>query len=488
MYYLVFILIFCCTSSYSQTTKRELTLGEVIDTLSLLSSSAKIEKLIFQNEILQFSNYKKKLLPSISFDVNPVSFNHSLKLLQQPSDGSYTYVEDYTNNSTLGLSLNQKIGLTGGNLKVESTLNYLNEFSLKEHSFSTTPFAVEYSQQFWGGGKMHKLEKLIENKKYQMAIKKYCSNISQIQKEVLVLFMATLLHKLEYELALQNQQNNDTLLYIAKIKLDNGNITEYDFNQIELQSLETKYTYEHAVKSHNESLQRLLTFLKIKNNNVDISSPDVNLPITIDFHSVIYYTRKNNPFSSEQELMKMQAQKDLHSVKISNKFNGSLSLSYGTNQHDENFINAYQNSSSKQSIIIGMQIPIFQWGINRNNILIAENNFLISSLTIAQNLRNFENEIKEKVNNYNRSLNLWLLSEKLYKLSKEQYRMLVQKFSLGKVAIYELTTAQEKQNTSMQQYYSTINDVYRDYFTLRHMTLYDFKTKKELEDIFVENL
>lgn len=128
----------------AQTANSELTLDHVINVLALESTSAKIERLNYSNDILEFENYQKRKLPSISVSLSPVSFNRSIKLLQNPGDGSYSYVNDYSNSSSLGLSVSQKIGLTGGNLNVGSNLNYLNEFTQKRHSFSTTPFTIGY--------------------------------------------------------------------------------------------------------------------------------------------------------------------------------------------------------------------------------------------------------------------------------------------------------------------------------------------------------
>jgi outer membrane protein len=97
---LVYILVFslCYTNAYCQSIPREVTLDEVINRLSLESSSAKIELLNFQNDLLQYENYKKSFLPAFVLNFNPINFNRSLRLLQQPIDGSYSYVEDNSNN------------------------------------------------------------------------------------------------------------------------------------------------------------------------------------------------------------------------------------------------------------------------------------------------------------------------------------------------------------------------------------------------------
>jgi outer membrane protein TolC len=468
---------------FSQEAVKGASLHEVIDNLSLHSSAAQIEKLNYQNEILQFENYKKSYLPALSLNFNPVNFNRSLRVLQQPSDGSYSYVEDYSNNSSAGVSIRQKIGITGGDLNIGSNINYLNEFSLKRNSFNTTPFFIGYSQQLWGGGKQYHFEKEIEYAKNNVAIKQYCTKLSRIQQQALELYMTALLGKMEQDFALQTTQNTDTLLQLARIKLDNGHITEYDLKQIELQSLNTRYAYENARKNYIEAQERLAVFLGIEAIEVEI--PEFDVPFTIEASTAMFYVEQNNPFLKQQEIQTFEAESNLFSAKLSNRFNGSISLNYGVNQYAETFAEAYRNGNTRQSVIVGFQIPVFQWGVNKNRIKIAENNYEVNKIARERQMREFENEVKENINSYNHSVKLWLTSQKVYNLSHEQYKMLIQKFSLGKVSVYELTTAQNEQNNALQRYYSAIRNTYNSYFTLRSMALYDFKLNVELEEILL---
>ena len=371
--------------------------------------------------------------------------------------------------------------------KFESTqifgnINYLNEFSRKQNSFSTNPFFISYSQQLWGGGKLQRLENKIERAKNEVAVKQYCSNIAQIQQQALTLYLSAILSKMDSELAIDIKQSNDTLLHIAEIKLRNGSITEYDYKQMELQSLNLQYMYENAVKHYAESIQKLFTFLGIE-NNAEITIPDFDLPLTIDARLAIYYVKKNNPISNQQEIQQLEEEKNLFSIKLKNRFNGNISLNYGINQYAETLADAYRHGNTRQSVIIEFQIPIFQWGINKNNIRIAKNNYDASRLRIEKKNFEFENEVKEKINAYDHSVKLWLTASRAYALSKEQYKMLTKKFSLGKVSVYELATAQKERNDAMQRYYSAIKDSYESFFTLRNLALYDFKKNVELEKI-----
>lgn len=253
---------FLVANSFLQKTEdvRKLTLEEVVNILCLQSPSAKIESLNFKNNLLQFENYKKGFLPSISFSMNPFSFNRSIKLVQYPEDGSYSYVEDFSNSSTAGFSINQKVGITGGEFTMGSNLSFFSDFTQKRNTFSTSPLFIGYNQQLFGGYKKYRLEKEIEYTKNEESVKQFCSNISDIQHQSLNLFMDALLAKLEQKLALKNQQINDTLLYVAKVRLNNGGITEYEYKQIELQSINNKYACENSKKKSHDTVQKLLTF------------------------------------------------------------------------------------------------------------------------------------------------------------------------------------------------------------------------------------
>ncbi len=234
------LFVFSKTVVYSQS-ESYLSLPYVIDVLSLDAPAARIERLNYENELLQFENYRKGFLPAVSVSMSPMNFNRSIVKLQQAEDGRYNYVEDYSGSSDAGISVQQKVLFTGGTISLNSNLNYLNELSQKRNSFSSTPFAISYSQQLFGGGKTLRMEKTIEYKKNEESIKKYCVAISGIQYQALNLFMEVFLNSLEMEVSSSNKSATDSLYRMAQVKYKNSRITESDFKQIELQAVNNEY-------------------------------------------------------------------------------------------------------------------------------------------------------------------------------------------------------------------------------------------------------
>ena len=99
---------------------------------------------------------------------------------------------------------------------------------------------------------------------------------------------------------------------------------------------------------------------------------------------------------------------------MNNRFNANVSFNYGVNQYAETLANAYQHLSVRQSISVGLQIPVFQWGINKNKIRIAQNTYQVACLDIDKKVLEFENELTEKINLYNFYVKQWFTTERVY--------------------------------------------------------------------------
>lgn len=469
---------------YGQT--HQISLEQVMNEWCLSSPSAQKIRLSYENTILEYKNYKKDFLPSVAFSLNPVNFNRSLKLMQNSTDGNYSYIEDYSNNSSTQIAIRQKIGITGGELNISSRLNYLHEFSNHRDRFGSNPLNIYYSQPFIGGLYNYKKQRSIQYAQYNNSMKQYCSEIADIQIQAVNLFMSLFASKLAADLSHKNLLISDSLLIVSKALLDNGHFTEYEYHQVELQQLNNQYAFENSTKNYRKALRELAIFLnkmEWTNDKIEVMEPPFNLPLQIDEKQASFYARQNNPFVLSQEKKRLKAEQTLFTAKMDNRFNGNINITYGLNQYADRFIDAYRKPDYTQGIVIGVQIPIFQWGINRNKLRIAKNNYQSSIIEIDQAEADFENNVRNIVENYNHNINLWFVATKSYKLSQEQYLLLSHKFRSGKVSVYELASAQQEQYSAMQKYYNAIQNVWDSFCTLRKATLYDFTKQIELKDL-----
>jgi outer membrane protein TolC len=298
--------------------------------------------------------------------------------------------------------------------------------------------------------------------------------------------MNVFLAKLEIELSYENSRSTDTLFLIATAKYDKGNMTEQDYRQIELQSLNDKYMYGNAEKSYSEALQEIITYLGLSYSidAISIVTPEFTLPMQIDLTEALYYVNKNNTAELNIKIKRLEAEQSLFNAKLSNMVNSDINFSYGINQYANNLIDAYRDPSRQQSVSIGLSIPVFQWGINHNRARIATNTYKSQMISIEQEQQKFDDDVKNKVNSYNRNVNMWFIAERTYTLTKQQYKLLTHLFSMGKTSVYELITAHKEQLTAMKNYYNSVRDVWSSYFALRKLTLHDFEKKMDLIDLY----
>lgn len=256
------------TSGYGRAQSPHLIrLTQAVDSLSLYSPAAQLKHLDYTTRLLQSQNYRLSFLPALSLSLSPINFNRSLRLLQRPEDGSYRYIEDYSNNTSIGLSIRQKIRLTGGEINISSNLGILSEISLKRTSFSSTPFSIGYSQQLWGARHLAQLEDKIEHLRLKIVKKQHLMDLAKIQQEVVRIYMDAVGNYLEFRQSKDLCSRNDSLKSIASLRMKHGQITEYDYNQIQLQTLNQEQNLEATQHAYEQSLSHLASYLGIDSCN-----------------------------------------------------------------------------------------------------------------------------------------------------------------------------------------------------------------------------
>jgi outer membrane protein TolC len=339
---------------------------------------------------------------------------------------------------------------------------------------------------FGGASADYKLTKSIEEKRNEKAAKDYYSSITDIQREAIRLFMDLVLVKVGMDIALKNETISDTLLQASTVKFDNGRMAEHEYLQMKLQAVNDCYATENYKKEYEICRRRLLDYFGITDNydNYLVLNPEFDLPALLDFNRVMEHAEKNNPFVLNQQIKRIDAERNIYNAKIQNRITGNISFNLGTNQYAPALPDAFRKLASQQSLTVGLQVPVFQWGINKNSYKIAQNNFEMTKLDIDRDNAGFYNDLKEQVNNYNHNVNLMTLAESSFELAVMQYEASVSKFNLGKMSIYELGLAQKEVFFSMNRYYLAMKEVWDGYYTLRHLTLFDFVANRDLTETF----
>lgn len=469
-------------SSMSVYAGHVVSLQEAIEVHVYNTRYVQKKRLAYENSLLEYDNFKKSLLPSVSLNLTPVSFNRSMRLLQNYTNGEYSNVEEFSNTSSGDLSISQKIAATGGMLSIGSSLSYLREFTNDNNSFYTSPMYFSYSQSLFGGRRNYLFERSISRLKHDMALKNYCTSVSAEQQKILSLYLNAYSCKVDTDFYTQAVNIGDSLLMHAKIRKELGKITEYEYNQVEIQQLNNQMELEKSLYAYANAIRQLGNELFIQNIELE-SLSSANFPIRIEEANAIELISKNNPTYLNQELSRLNAEYILYQKKLNNSFNAQISLSYGLNQYARTFCKAYSHPNQRQSVSVTLSIPMFQWGINRNKVKMAENDYRSALLEQETFLEKFKEEVHDNVFNYNMSKELADVAYRKYELSGQQFSFAATKYRVGKIAAIELTNANKEYLEAKQSYLSVLRSMFVNYYKIRHLALYDFIEGKDMAEI-----
>lgn len=460
----------------------EVSLNDALNKYVYNTIYVRSKRLALQNSLLEYENYKKSFLPALSLNLTPVSFDHSMRLLQNYNTGEYTNVEEFSNTTSGGITVSQKIAATGGVVTVGSGLSFLHEFSNNNNSFSTSPLYLSYSQALFGGGKNMSFERAISKLKNDMALKDYCTSVSTEQQKILELYLNAYSNKVDIDFYSKATSMGDSLLMHARIRKEAGKITDYEYNLVEMQQLDNRIELEKSQYAYAASIRLLEKELLI--NDIELKSLSVgNFPERIEESDVVRLVNQNNPTYQSLELERLSAEYRLHQKKTDNRFNANISVSYGLNQYAKSFADAYRHPDQRQSASVTLSIPVFQWGINRNKLKIARNEYEMALQEQDYALSGFKEEVHNYVIDYNMNKGLTDVAEQKYNLSAQQYSFASLRFKMGKIAAIELSNAHKDYLQAKQYYLSVMRNLFDSYYRIRHLSLYDFAEGRDLLDI-----
>ena len=487
MYIMVRIFSVAVLLCHALSVSAQVVMGrdEAVGKRVLQINKVEAELLRYRNEQLAYDNMLKELLPAVSLTFSPLNFNHSMRLLQNPLNGDYYNVNDYTNTSVGGIAISQKVKATGGTFALRSSLSLLHDFSNNKTGVSSVPLYVSYNQPLFGGGKTARFEYGIQKLKVQFAEKRLCVTIAEAQREMSGLYMQALSQQTSVSVAQKAVDIDDTLVIVADARKRQGRITDNDYNLVKIQQLENIMNLKKAQHELEETVRRIKDALKC--DSIVVGMPDYNiLPVSLSADETIKHIMQNNPGCLSLQIENAQAEKDAHVIKTDTRFNADISVSYGLNQYASNIAGAYKNPDQAQGVSVVFRIPVFQWGINRNKRIMIENEHEAQKRELAQDIVDLQTSAHRMVFQYNYSREMIVISRERCEIAQKIYEQAATKFSLGKISALELTKANKDMFSAIGDFADCMQNLYECYFAIRSAALYDFVDRMPLEDLFMK--
>lgn len=471
---LLFILIVSvCGFAGAQTQVKVLTLPEVIEIAKRQSPDALAAQHRFRSSYWQYRNYKAGLMPMLTLDVTLPSLSRSIEKITTP-EGDFFYERNLA-NYTAGLSLSKNIGLTGGQVFLNSDLQRIDLFSDSTvTSYLSSPLNIGIRQPLFNYNPF-RWARRVEPMRYNEAERRYIEDVEQVSISAVNLFFSLLDAQIRQKIQQINLANNDTLYQIARGRFNIGTIAENELLQIELSLLNARAAVESASLEVEMKMFSLKSFLRIPEDvSLQLIAPSAPAAPVIDAQLAVNEGRENRSDALAFERRMIVAESGVNKAKAENRFNANLYAVYGLTQSSSDFRSVYKNPQDQQRLVLGIQVPILDWGLTRGKIKLAESDRELERTAVQQEMIDFDQEIFLKVMQFNMQRGQLEIAAKSDTVAVKRYEVTKQRYLIGKIGIIDLNLAQTEKDNAQQGYIAFLSSYWRSFYELRKLTLFDF--------------
>jgi len=130
---------------------------------------------------------------------------------------------------------------------------------------------------------------------------------------------------------------------------------------------------------------------------------------------------------------------------------------------------------------ISLTLPILDWGRGRGQVKMARSSRELSNINIAQSERNFEEDIRQLVRQFNQQAANMNIMAKRDITAKRRFEVARRLFLMGKSTTLDLNDATSEKDSARRSHISALSNYWRLYYNLRSLTGYDFEKGEEIE-------
>jgi outer membrane protein TolC len=455
-----------------------LTLEEVIVLARNQSPSSKQAETRMKNEYWQYRLYRSNYNPQLELAGNVPGYNRDFFANRQ-DDGTVIFQSREQLNSNLNLGLNQPLAFSGGNVSINTNMDYFYDLETDIRQFSPTLVNIELNQPLFAFNRL-KWDNLTEPLRYEESKRGYVEEMELISRQAVAFYFNYLEAQINYQIANFNYSNNDTIYKIEEGRYNIGTTSKDKLLQVELQLLRSQQDELQAKLDLQTASQKLRAYLGIQTNDtLQLYIPSEIPEFEINMQDALVNARMNRSDYIEFERRRLEAEREVDEAR-KQRFQTNIRASYGLNAAGDTFDESYQNPNDQQRFDVGLVVPILDWGRNRARVQTAMANMELNDYVIDQDMENFDQEIITLVRQFTVLRNQLVISKKSDEVAHERYKVAQNRYLTGKVDITNLNIALSEKDAAKRSYTKALRDFWVAYFDLRRLTLYDFANKELL--------
>lgn len=463
----------------------KLTLKEAINLAQFQSVDAVVALNELKKAYWEYRTHRADQLPEMVFRGSLPAYSQRYNKYQQ-SDGTYTYVRDYSMGLSGELSIAQNIALTGGKISLNSSLDLNRQLGSGAYNeFMTIPIGLTLTQPIFGVNNQ-KWRRRIEPVRYQEAKASYMENVEGVTLSTIHYFFNLLLAEVNLLMARQNLENAENIYEISVAKREIGHISDNELMRLKQSALEAKGVLTSAQSNLNARMFQFRSFLGLGELDViELIIPESVPGVRMDYAEVLDKAQENNSFA--QNILRRQLEADYQvAIAKGDRRNINLFASVGYTGKDRKIVDAYDNLRSNQIVEVGLTVPLLDWGKRKGKVKVAESNREVLLSRTKQEQMNFNQDIFLLVERFNNQAGQLEIAEEADGLAERRYQTTIETFKIGKISILDLNDAQVSKDNARQKHIQELYNYWYYYYNIRSITLYDFLNNSTLDADFEE--
>ncbi|MFR9538464.1 MAG: TolC family protein [Rikenellaceae bacterium] len=459
----------------AQIVPKRMTLDRAISIAHESSSSAQIVELSFMLQYWSYRSYKAELLPSVNLDGYVGGYDRSNVEVRNSETGEINYVANNTLTNYLTLSLDQEIALTGGTVSVSTSLTRLDQFDYNNILYNSVPFSITYTQPLRSFNTL-KWQKKTAPLTYENAKRSFLESMESITINTATYFFAVLSAQTTHNNNVDNNRDTRRLYEIAKRRFEElGTITKSELLQLELAMLNSEISMSDSQIALESARFTLAMYMGVgEDRNFELVPPTSVPDVVLDYDFVLDRALANSSHETSQQLEELSADMDVAQAKADRGIQIQLGANLGMSNTAYSLPGVYRSPADQEIVGISISMPIFDWGMSKGQIKMAEAERAVILTQNEQEEIEFRQDIRMKVLEFNNRVRQCSASLSAQRVARERYEITLERFENGSVTVTDLNTAQDELNSANDEYVSQLTSYWSAYYEIRQLSLYDY--------------
>ena len=458
----------------AQQAPPPLTLQDVIARAQQSGTQAEIARSTRDGARYRHDAFTARLRPQLFLQGNAADLDRGINPITLP-DGSTQFISQSQNQSTLTAGFSQAIPLTGGTISVGSSVSRIDLFgNTSKQYYQTTPIVVRLQQDLF------RPRTLVWNERVQtlaasVAERSYLEAREDVAGSAADAFFNLYAAAMGLRNAEANAATNDTLFNLNKGRFEVGKIGENDLLRSELALLRSRAAIDDARLARDRAeaaLRRIIAYPA--GQPLSIVTPDSIPNVEPDPAIAVREALKNSSVAEQNNFDEVAANRALVTARYNNQFNATINASAGFNQTASAFGESYQSPLGKQSLTIGVNMPMLQWGAGKAEVAAAKSDLNRAQVNNRQRRETLEEEAHFAALQLQQARRNIFLAAKADTVAAKQFEVARNRYTTGRISNTDLYNAQDQKDQALLAYVQSLRGYWTAFYRLRRVTLYDF--------------